>query len=92
MVVVDVSVPTGFAPVDESLKRLLDAPKVKRYDVAGRKVIIYLEDMSPGEKRSFSFDVRALYPVRAKGASSQAYSYYSPEWRGETLSAALDVR
>ncbi|MCJ7795744.1 MAG: alpha-2-macroglobulin, partial [Thermoleophilia bacterium] len=92
MVVVDVSVPTGFAPVDESLKRLLDAPKVKRYDVAGRKVIIYLEDMSPGEKRSFSFDVRALYPVRAKGAASQAYSYYSPEWRGETLSAALDVQ
>ena len=92
MVVVDVSVPTGFAPVDESLERLLDAPKVKRYDVAGRKVIVYMEDMSPGEKRSFSFDVRALYPVRAKGAASQAYSYYSPEWRGETLSAALDVR
>ena len=49
MVVVDVSVPTGFAPVDESLKRLLDAPKMKRYDVAGRKVIFYIEDMAPGE-------------------------------------------
>ena len=91
MVVVDVSVPTGFAAVEESLQKLLDKPKIKRYDVAGRKVIVYLEDMAPGEKLSFSFQVRALYPVRAKGAASEAYSYYTPEWRGETLSVPVDI-
>ncbi|MCL4367817.1 MAG: alpha-2-macroglobulin, partial [Actinobacteria bacterium] len=91
MVVVDISVPTGFVPVDESLQKLLDRPKVKRYDVAGRKVIVYLEDMSPGEKVSLSFQVRALYPVRAKSAASTVYSYYSPAWRGETMSEALSI-
>ncbi|MFH0916543.1 MAG: alpha-2-macroglobulin family protein [bacterium] len=92
MVVLDVSVPTGFAAVDESLSRLLEQPKIKRYDLAGRKVIVYLEDLSPGEKVSFSFQARALYPVRAKGAVSVAYSYYTPEWRGETVSQALSVQ
>lgn len=93
MVVLDVSVPTGFAPVSESLDRLLqEQPKVKRYDVAGRKVILYIEDMAPGETISFSFDVQALYPVRGKGAASQAYSYYNPQLRGETISEALTVR
>ena len=48
MVVVDISVPTGFAAVDESLAKLLEQHKIKRYDVAGRKVIVYIEDMEPG--------------------------------------------
>ncbi len=93
MVVLDVSVPTGFAPVSESLDALLQQqPKVKRYDVAGRKVILYIEDMAPGETISFSFQVRALYPVRGKGAASQAYSYYNPQWRGETVSEGVSVQ
>jgi hypothetical protein len=33
----------------------------------------------------------ALYPVRGKGAASTAYSYYTPDWRGETVSAAVNV-
>ncbi len=69
MVVLDVSVPTGFAAVEDSLARLLEKPKVKRYDVAGRKVIVYLEDMNPGEKVTFSFQALALYPVRGERRS-----------------------
>jgi hypothetical protein len=41
---------------------------------------------------TFSFQAQALYPVRAKGAVSVAYSYYTPEWRGETVSQALSVQ
>ena len=92
MTVLDVSVPTGFAALEESLGRLLKQPKIKRYDLAGRKVIVYVEDMNPGDKVTFSFQARALYPVRGKGAASAAYSYYTPEWRGETVSQALSVR
>jgi hypothetical protein len=92
MVVLDVSVPTGFAPVSETLDRLLqERPKIKRYDVAGRKVIIYIEDMAPGENISFSFDVQALYPVRGKGGASQAYSYTTPD-AGEAISEGLTVQ
>jgi CD109 antigen len=92
MVVVDVSVPTGFEPVVESIEAAVKAePKMKRYDVAGRKVIFYIEDMEPGESISFSFQAKALYPVRAKGVVSDAYSYYKPQWRGETLSGDMAV-
>jgi hypothetical protein len=48
--------------------------------------------MAPGENISFSFDVQALYPVRGKGAASQAYSYYNPQMRGEAISEGLTVR
>lgn len=91
MVVLDVSVPTGFDAVESSLAALLKQPGIKRYEMAGRKVIVYIENMAPGARVSFSFQAVALYPVRGKGAASTVYSYYMPEWRGETVGSALQV-
>ncbi|MBM3933172.1 MAG: alpha-2-macroglobulin [SAR202 cluster bacterium] len=92
MVVLDVSVPTGFAPERDTIEALVASrANIKRYDIAGRKVIFYIEDMKPGETVALQFKSRALYPVRAKEVASQAYSYYKPEWKGESLGGAITV-
>ena len=92
MVVLDISVPTGFVPVEESIQQVVEAEaRIKRYDVAGRKVIFYIEDMAPGDEIGFTFEALASYPVRAKGVTSQVYAYYKPEWKGETLSQPVVV-
>jgi CD109 antigen len=93
MTVLDISIPTGFVPATESITALVEQEeKIKRYDIAGRKVIFYIENLLPGETLNFSFQARAMYPVRAKGVSSQAYAYYQPEIAGETLSSDIVVR
>jgi CD109 antigen len=92
MIVVDVSVPTGFDPVRDSIIAITNQmPNIKRYDIAGRKVIFYVENMQPGQQIAFSFQVKALYPVKAKGVTSTAYSYYTPDIKGETLGPAVTV-
>jgi len=92
MVVLDISVPTGFVPAEESIQEVVEGePRIKRYDIAARKVIFYIEDMAPGDKMEFEFETLATYPVRAKGVTSQVYSYYKPEWKGETLSQPVVV-
>ncbi len=92
MVVLDIAVPTGFAPVTESIEALVDAePKLKRFDVAGRKVILYIEDLLPNESISLEFSARAMFPVRAQAVTSKVYSYYNPEMRGESLGGAIVV-
>jgi CD109 antigen len=92
MTVLDISVPTGFVPVEESIQQVVEAePRIKRYDVAARKVIFYIEDMAPGDTIEFQFEAQASYPVKAKGVTSQVYSYYKPEWKGETLSQPVVV-
>ncbi len=92
MIVLDVSVPTGFEAVTDSIAEAVEAEEaIKRYEIAGRKVIFYIENMLPGDRISFSFRVKATYPVKAKGVSSQAYSYYQPEIKGETLSEDITV-
>ncbi|MBI2857981.1 MAG: alpha-2-macroglobulin [Chloroflexi bacterium] len=92
MTVVDISVPTGFAAVRDSVAAAMkqDA-RLKRFDIAGRKVIFYIENMMPGDKVHFSFDVKALYPVSARGASSKVYSYYDPDVAGEILGKDMTV-
>ena len=92
MVVLDVAVPTGFAPVDESVRAVVaDVPQVKRRETAGRKVIFYIEDLDPGERLQLQFQARAQYPVRAQAVTSQVYSYYTPHWRAETLGGGVIV-
>jgi CD109 antigen len=92
MTVLDISVPTGFAAVKESIEKVVSAqPHIKRFDVSGRKVIFYIENMLPGDKVSFDFMVQALYPVKAKGVTSQAYSYYQPEIKSESLGKDITV-
>ena len=92
MIVVDVSVPTGFDPVRDSIIAITyQMPNIKRYDIAGRKVIFYVENMQPGQQIAFNFQVKALYPVKAKGVTSTAYSYYTPDIKGETLGPAVTV-
>ena len=89
---VDGAVPTGFVPETSTLEALKNQLKVKRYDVAGRKVIVYIEDLMPEEEVRLSFKARAQYPVKAQAVASQAYSYYRPEWKGESLGGAMEVR
>jgi len=92
MVVLDVAVPTGFAPVSDTLAAALkQQPKLKRWDLAGRKVILYVDDLAPSEQLLVSFQAEALYPVRAQPVPSRAYAYYRPEWSGETLGKPVVV-
>ncbi len=93
MLVVDISVPTGFAADTPSIEALVKSqPLIKRYDISGRKVIFYIDNLKAGAKLSFSFKVLAQYPVKAKGAPSLAYSYYQPEFKGESLGVDMTIK
>jgi CD109 antigen len=91
MMIVDVGVPTGFAVVQESLDALVEAGVVSRVEVAGRKVILYVDGLSGGEERTFVFKVRARFPVRAVIPDSKAYLYYEPETRAEDQGREITV-
>jgi len=92
MVVLDIAIPTGFAPVESTIDALVESdPLLKRWDLAGRKMIFYIEDIQPGETLTLTFEARALYPVRAEPVASRVYAYYKPAWAGESLGTKLAV-
>jgi len=91
MMVVDVGVPTGFDTVRESLDKLVEGDAVTKFEVAGRKVIFYLDGLTPREERSFTFQVKARFPVRAIIPDSKAYSYYEPDLRAEATGKEIAI-
>ena len=91
MVIADVGVPTGFEAVTASLGLLEDRGTVERAEVAGRKVIFYIEGLERNTALVFRFQVRALFPIRAQGPVSTAYEYYDADVRAFDRSPDLAV-
>ncbi len=91
MLLVDVGVPTGFTVLRDSLTTLLEAGQIKRFEVAGRKVILYFESMAGPASATVQFQIKASFPVRALTPDSAAYRYYAPEVRDEVKGPEITV-
>jgi CD109 antigen len=91
MLILDVAVPTGFTPVITSLDKLKNDGDINRYEVAGRKIILYIEDLPRGMELTFNLQVQAVFPVKALIPDSSAYSYYNPEIKAESRGKEIIV-
>ncbi len=76
MTIVDVGIPTGFQATRASLDALVSSKVASRIDIAGRKVILYLDGLDRGAALEFAFQVKALFPVKAEPPISRVYEYY----------------
>jgi len=91
MLILDVAVPTGFAPVVSTLDELKTDGLISRYEIAGRKIILYVDDLPGGEELLFDLQVQAQFPVKAIIPDSSAYSYYNPEIKAESRGREIVV-
>ena len=91
MVIVDIGIPTGFGAVMSSLQKLTESELIERAELAGRKVIFYIDGLNQGEAHSFTFQILALFPVRAEGPISTAYEYYDASVQAYDRQEALAV-
>jgi len=79
LALIDLGVPPGFTPLTEDLSLLVERGFIARYELTGRQVIIYLEDLSSEAPLTFNYRLRARFPMRAQTPPSSAYDYYNPE-------------
>ncbi|MCL7415995.1 MAG: alpha-2-macroglobulin, partial [ANME-2 cluster archaeon] len=91
MLILDVAVPTGFVPVVSTLDELKNDRIISRYEIAGRKIILYVDDLQRGEELKFDLQVQAQFPVKAIIPDSSAYSYYNPEIKAESRGEEIVV-
>ena len=91
MLLVDVAVPTGFAAVPGSLDTLLEDGTIMRFETAGRKIVLYIDDLPRDEELALSFKMVSLFPVKAKIPVSKAYAYYDPAITAESAAGEVTV-
>ena len=82
MVIVDLGIPPGFTVLQDSFRALVKLKKIARYSLTGRQITLYLGEMRHDTPLSFSYRLRAKFPIRAKTPRSVAYEYYTPTSRG----------
>jgi uncharacterized protein YfaS (alpha-2-macroglobulin family) len=98
---IDLGVPPGFVIQAEDLAALIahdkdkskdfTGPTMQRYELTGRQVLVYLNNLSNGQPYRFSYRLTAKFPLVAQTPPSAAYDYYNPDIIGEAVPQTLTV-
>jgi len=84
--------------LDALVARFKDTPKdyafptIKRYELTGRQILVYIQNLSDGSPLQFSYRLRARFPLKAQAPASSAYDYYNPNVTGESQPMELVVK
>jgi hypothetical protein len=98
---IDLGLPPGFTLMAEDLAVLVnqyndvaaDYPgaKIERFETTGRQVLVYLTNLSEGQPLTFSYRLRARFPLSVQAPASSVYDYYNPDVNGEQAPEILVV-
>ncbi|MGQ9524589.1 MAG: alpha-2-macroglobulin family protein [Armatimonadota bacterium] len=92
MVIVDLGIPPGFDVQAEDFGKLVEQKVIQKYSFTGRQVILYFDKIEAGKPITFSYRLKAKYPLRATTPESKAYLYYNPEIQDTTPPITMTVR
>ena len=81
MVLLDLGIPPGFTVQADDLNALVEKGVIARYELTGRQIIVYVENLSSEQTLSFSYGLKARFPIRAKTQPYTGYDYYNPDQR-----------
>ncbi|XP_014669249.1 PREDICTED: alpha-1-macroglobulin-like [Priapulus caudatus] len=84
MAVISIKMVSGFSPIKATLKKIFEKldpnSPLKRYEVNGKSVDIYVNKFTPGEPICVTFDIEKYLDVEdAKPSTVRVYDYYEPE-------------
>ena len=91
MVLVDLGIPPGFDLMTEDLDALVAEGVFRRYEPAGRQVILYFDEIPAGPPVVLSYRLVARNPMRGEAPSSEAYLYYDPSVRTQARPVQIEV-
>lgn len=99
--IIDLGLPPGFEVETEDLSRLVsrfqDLPddyphaQVKRFELTGRQIILYVRNLNGGEPLVINYRLRAKFPLVAQTPASTAYDYYNPGAAADAVPQTLTV-
>jgi uncharacterized protein YfaS (alpha-2-macroglobulin family) len=92
MVVMDLGLPPGFTVLSEDLDKLVERGAIKKYTIAARQIIVYLDKLASRKPLELSYRLRAKFPIKAATPASTVYRYYNPEIKATAKPVELEVR
>ncbi len=97
MIMVDLGIPPGFDLLSEDLQTLQEHSKgnqpgaLEKFSLTATQAILYFDALSPNQTVTFTYRLRAKYPIRAKTFASKVYEYYDPDVNSIARPVQLEV-
>jgi hypothetical protein len=91
MICMDLGVPPGFLVDTSGFEKLVTNKKIDRFSTTARQITLYFGTIEPEQVVTFSYELRAKYPIKAKTPKSTAYEYYAPDRKGEAEPVEIEV-
>lgn len=91
MVILDLGIPPGFSLIPDALDQLKQDNKIEKYTATGRQITVYVRRMEARKPLTFSYQLKAKFPVKALSPKSTAYEYYNPAQKVEVKPAPIEV-
>ncbi len=91
MVIVDLGIPPGFEVQAGDLNEHVSSETISRFNLTGRQIIVYLDYVDQKQPVTFSYRLKAKFPVKAKTPKSTVYEYYNPDVSDEALPQEITV-
>ena len=99
---IDLGLPPGFGVEGDDLANLVakykalgakySGPAIQRYEMTGRQILVYVSNLAAGQTLTFSYRLRAKFPLSITTPASSAYDYYNPNVAGEKAPQGLVVK
>jgi len=81
-VIIELAVPAGFDVITDEFETMVKDGKIDRYERRGKGITLYLTRIEGNSEISFTYRLRAKFPLNIKLPLSEVYEYYNPERRG----------
>jgi len=97
MIMVDLGIPPGFDLLSEDLQALQEKSAggkvggLEKFSLTATQAILYFNALAPSQTVTFTYRLRAKYPIRAKTFASKVYEYYDPDVQAVARPVQLEV-
>ena len=91
MIIIDLGIPPGFNVETEDFRNLVTERKIDRFDKTGNQIIVYLDGLEAHSEFSFTYRLRAKFPLKITTPVSEVYEYYNADMKGYTEPVELKV-
>jgi hypothetical protein len=101
MIMVDLGIPPGFDLLSEDLQSLQEKAahnqngsqngSLEKFSFTATQAILYFNALSPRQTVTFTYRLRAKYPIHAHTFQSRVYEYYDPDVTATAAPVQLDV-
>ena len=93
MVMLDLPVPAGFAPILDDIEKLQEQGVVAKFQVLPQSVLLYLRELLPaGKPLEVTHKLRATMPVELTASGARVYEYYDPDRQAQSAAARIKVK